>query len=54
MTVDDAVSRLKDGMGTQFDPRVSATFIQLLIEKGTYLPVENSGPDLRIVTWDVG
>lgn len=54
MTVDDAVSRLKDGMGTQFDPRVSATFIQLLIEQGTYMPVENSGPDLRIVKWDAG
>jgi HD-GYP domain-containing protein (c-di-GMP phosphodiesterase class II) len=54
MTVDDAVSRLKDAMGTQFDPRVSATFIQLLIEQGTYIPVESSGPDLRIVTWDAG
>jgi putative nucleotidyltransferase with HDIG domain len=54
MTVDDAVSRLKDGMGTQFDPRVSATFIQRLIEQGTYVPIENSGPDLRIVTWEAG
>jgi putative nucleotidyltransferase with HDIG domain len=54
MTVDDAVSRLKDGMGTQFDPRVSATFIQLLIEQGAYLPVETTGPDLRIVARDAG
>jgi HD domain len=54
MTVDDAVSRLKDGMGTQFDPRVSATFIQLLIEQGAYVPVDSKGPDLRIVARDAG
>lgn len=54
MTVDDAVSRLKDGMGTQFDPRVAATFIHLLIEQGTYFPVESKGPDLRIVARNAG
>jgi putative nucleotidyltransferase with HDIG domain len=54
MTVDDAVSRLKDGMGTQFDPRVSATFIQLLMEQGAYIPVERTAPDLRIVARDAG
>ncbi len=54
MTVDDAVSRLKDGMGTQFDPRVSAAFIQLLIEQGAYIPIEPGGRELRIVTWDAG
>jgi putative nucleotidyltransferase with HDIG domain len=54
MTVDDAVSRLKDGMGTQFDPRVSAAFIQLLIEQGVYIPVETKAPELRIVARDAG
>jgi HD-GYP domain-containing protein (c-di-GMP phosphodiesterase class II) len=54
MTVDDAVSRLKDGMGTQFDPRVSAAFIQLLIEQGVYLPMESKAPELRIVALDAG
>jgi HD-GYP domain-containing protein (c-di-GMP phosphodiesterase class II) len=54
MSVDDAVKRLKDGMGTQFDPRVSATFIQRLIEQGAYTPFESTGPDLRIVTRDAG
>ncbi len=34
----EAVSRLKDGMGTQFDPKVCAAWIQILIEDGTYLP----------------
>lgn len=54
MSVHDAISRLKDGMGTQFDPRVSAAFIQLLIERGEYIPIETSGPDLRIVQLDAG
>ncbi len=54
MSVDDAVIRLKDGMGTQFDPRVCATFIQLLIEQGTYLPVQSSVPELHIVAYDAG
>lgn len=53
MTIDDAVKRLKDSMGTQFDPRVSAAFIQLLIEQGTYVPMDSTGPDLRIVARDV-
>jgi hypothetical protein len=53
MSVDEAVNRLKDGMGTQFDPRVCAIFIQLLIEQGAYVPVQTTGPDLRIVARDV-
>lgn len=54
MTVDDAVSRIKDGMGTQFDPRVSAAFIQLLIEQGVYVPIDAQGPELHIVARDAG
>jgi hypothetical protein len=49
MSVDDAVERLKAGMGSQFDPLVCATFIQMLIEDGMYVPPEPA-PDLRIVT----
>ncbi|HEX6506908.1 MAG TPA: HD-GYP domain-containing protein [Chloroflexota bacterium] len=54
LSVDDAVARLKDGMGTQFDPRVCAEFIQLLIEQGIYTPIESAPPDLRIVRRDAG
>lgn len=48
MSVEAAVERLKASMGAQFDPRVCAAFIQLLIEEGTYTPAE-PGPELRIV-----
>jgi len=48
MSVDDAVERLKDGIGAQFDPTVCAAFIQVLIEQGTYLPHERT-PELRLV-----
>jgi HD-GYP domain-containing protein (c-di-GMP phosphodiesterase class II) len=40
IAVATAVERLKDGMGTQFDPRVCGTFIQMLIEDGEYVPPE--------------
>jgi hypothetical protein len=35
-------------MGTQFDPRICATWIQLLIEDGTYIPAETP-PHLHLV-----
>jgi HD-GYP domain-containing protein (c-di-GMP phosphodiesterase class II) len=53
MTVSDAVDRLKDGMGTQFDPRISATFIQLLIEDGSFVPV-GEPMSLHIVEKEAG
>jgi putative nucleotidyltransferase with HDIG domain len=53
ISVDDAVARLKDGMGTQFDPRICATFIQMLIEQGVYIPRESAAPDLRIIKREV-
>jgi len=46
--VAEAVSRLKADMGTQFDPRICATWIQLLIEDGTYVPLETA-PHLHLV-----
>jgi hypothetical protein len=46
--VDEAVERLKSGMGTQFDPRICATWIQFLIEDGTYIPAETP-PHLHLV-----
>lgn len=48
MSVEEAVGRLKDGMGTQFDPTVTAKFIQILIEDGVYEPQEPA-PDLRVL-----
>ena len=53
MSAVEAVTRLKDGMGTQFDPKICATFIQMLIEDGTYVPPEIA-PPLRVVTRGVG
>jgi putative nucleotidyltransferase with HDIG domain len=51
MPVVEAVRRLKDGIGTQFDPRICAVFIQVLIEDRTYLPPPSTAPpDLRILT----
>ncbi|HZS94531.1 MAG TPA: HD-GYP domain-containing protein [Chloroflexota bacterium] len=47
MSVREAVERLKAGMGGQFDARVCAAFIQMLIDDGVYLPAEP--PALRIV-----
>lgn len=40
MPVDAAVERLKSGIGSQFDPRICATFLQILIEDGRYIPRE--------------
>lgn len=53
MSVDDAVERLKNGIGSQFDPTVCATFIQVLIEQGTYLPHERT-PELRLLPAEAG
>ena len=53
MTTDDAVERLKNGIGSQFDPTVCATFIQVLIEQGIYLPPERT-PELRLVPAEAG
>lgn len=51
MSVDMAVERLKDSIGSQFDPRICAAFIQNLIEDGAYVP-RQSQPDLHIVHRD--
>ena len=53
MSIDDAVERLKNGIGSQFDPTVCATFIQVLIEQGTYLPHERT-PELRLLPAEAG
>jgi putative nucleotidyltransferase with HDIG domain len=53
MSVTEAVERLKDGMGTQFDPRVCAAFIQLLIEDGTFVPAQEK-LNLHIVEKEAG
>ena len=53
MSVDDAVERLKNGIGSQFDPSVCATFIQVLIEQGTYLPHDRTH-ELRLVPAEAG
>jgi HD domain len=53
MSASDAVERLKDGIGSQFDPRVTACFIQLLIEEGTYIP-HDSPLGLHIVASEAG
>jgi hypothetical protein len=49
MSVTAAVERLKDGMGTQFDPKICAAFIQMLIEDGVYTPPD-AAPHLHLVT----
>ncbi|MGH2448239.1 MAG: HD-GYP domain-containing protein, partial [Chloroflexota bacterium] len=51
LPVEEAVSRLRDATGTQFDPEVSETFIDMIIEDGIYTPVENAQrpSELRIV-----
>jgi hypothetical protein len=40
-------------MGTQFDPTVTAKFIQILIEDGIYTPPQPV-PDLRVVRVESG
>jgi HD-GYP domain-containing protein (c-di-GMP phosphodiesterase class II) len=51
MSVEQAVERLKAGMGSQFDPRVCGMFLQMLIEEGIYTPPEPA-PELRLVTME--
>jgi HD-GYP domain-containing protein (c-di-GMP phosphodiesterase class II) len=51
MPVAQAVDRIKDAMGSQFDPKVCAAFIQMLIDEGTYTPPTRV-PELRILTAD--
>jgi hypothetical protein len=53
MDASEAVERLKDGMASQFDPRVTACFIQLLIEEDTYVP-RDSPLGLHIVAREAG
>ena len=48
MSIEQAVDRLKAGMGSQFDPNVCAKWIQLLIEQGEYQPADLT-PSLRII-----
>ena len=52
MSIAEAVERLKAGMGSQFDPNVTARFIQLLIDDGTYAPSEP--PTLHILKAEAG
>jgi HD-GYP domain-containing protein (c-di-GMP phosphodiesterase class II) len=53
MSAHEAVERLKSGMGSQFDPKACASFIQLLIEEGTYVPAQDA-VTLRIVQKEAG
>jgi HD-GYP domain-containing protein (c-di-GMP phosphodiesterase class II) len=53
MSVENAVERLKDGMGSQFDPTVTAKFIQMLIEAGQYTPPAVH-PELRVLRVETG
>jgi len=50
MSVDDAVERLKRGIGSQFDPKVCGAFIHMLIEEGLYSP-NDAAPDLRVLNF---
>jgi len=52
MSVDDAVERLKRGIGSQFDPKVCGAFIHMLIEEGLYSP-NGAAPDLRVLNFGV-
>jgi hypothetical protein len=56
MSSQEAVKRLKDAMGTQFDPRICATWVQLLIEDGTYIPEDEEVTQsrLQIVSAEAG
>jgi HD domain-containing protein len=49
LSVDEAVERLKAGMGTQYDPKLCAIFIQTLMEDGVYTPV-GPAPELQLIT----
>lgn len=49
LSVDDAVERLKAGMGTQYDPKLCAIFIRTLIDDKVYVPREPP-PELHIIS----
>jgi hypothetical protein len=49
LSVDEAVERLKAGMGTQYDPKLCAAFIQILMDDGIYIPT-SPGPELHLIT----
>lgn len=49
LPVEEAVNRLKAGMGSQFDPTICAKWIELLINDGTYIP-DDSMPRLHLVS----
>jgi putative nucleotidyltransferase with HDIG domain len=49
LSVDDAVERLKAGMGTQYDPKLCAIFIQILMEEGIYTPSEAVPGELHLI-----
>ncbi len=48
MSVEEAVVRLKGGMGSQFDPSLCVTFLRMLVEEGMYIPPEQL-PDLQLI-----
>jgi hypothetical protein len=56
LPVDEAVERLKAGMGTQYDATLCAMFIEILMDTGVYTPKDptsdtgDGGPGLRIIT----
>lgn len=52
LTVDEAVERLRAEMWTQFDPKICATFLQILIDDGTYVP-RAPAPELRLISTQV-
>jgi HD-GYP domain-containing protein (c-di-GMP phosphodiesterase class II) len=49
MSPEAAVEQLKAGIGSHFDPRICAAFIQMLIEDGVYVP-SSSAPALHVVS----
>jgi putative nucleotidyltransferase with HDIG domain len=49
LTADEAVERLKAGMGTQYDPKLCAIFIQILMEEGIYTPSEPVPGELHLI-----
>lgn len=51
LSISEAVNRLKKDIGAQFDPRICAVWIQLLIEDGAFVP-EPTAPHLHVVRED--
>jgi putative nucleotidyltransferase with HDIG domain len=49
LTVDDAVERLKAGMGTQYDPKLCAIFIGILMDEGIYTPSDTLPGELHLI-----